>query len=428
VALGLYLPSSSLAVSFVSQWGSLGTADGQFQTPTAVDTALDGSVYVGEYDGNRVQQFSSTGAFIRKFGSGGAGDGQFNKIGSLAVRSANGDVYVTDYHGHRVEQFSSTGAFIRKWGAFGVGSSQFNEPVGIDVSNEFVYVADCSNHRIQQFTLDGIFVRRWGKNGGDGTLGTAAGEFNCPYDVEIAPNGDVYATDGNYRVQQFTANGTFIRKWGMYGTGDVEFESPSGVALDGSGNVWTADTINERVQEFSPTGVFITTFGSAGSGPGQFSDPYQLALDCRGNVYVADASNQQVQKFATLGGGEPPCSTPATLAPPPDSTAPKAKLSFARRQKLSKLSISVTLNEAGVVALTGSVNLPGSSKKTGFKRIERTVAVNQAVKVRPRLSKKNRSRVTRALRSEKPLKAKFKLKATDKAGNSSTKKAGVRLK
>ena len=93
-----------------------------------------------------------------------------------------------------------------------------------------------------------------------------------------------------------------ITKWGSYGSGDGQFNAPSGVAVDSSGNVYVADTDNHRIQKFNSSGGFITKWGSSGSGDGQFNYPYGVAVDSSGNVYVADTSNDRIQKFNSTGG------------------------------------------------------------------------------------------------------------------------------
>jgi DNA-binding beta-propeller fold protein YncE len=88
---------------------------------------------------------------------------------------------------------------------------------------------------------------------------------------------------------------------GGKGPGKGQFDSPTGIALDGNGNILVADTINGRIEKFSPAGTFLSTIGSKGSGHGQLGDPNGIAIDKSGNIYVAEASNHRVQKLASDG-------------------------------------------------------------------------------------------------------------------------------
>jgi DNA-binding beta-propeller fold protein YncE len=84
----------------------------------AVDSS--GNVFVAEEFNNRVQKFTNTGEFIRKWGSFGSGDGQFEPS-DVAVDSS-GNVFVADGDNNRIQKFTNTGKFIRKWGSFGSAS------------------------------------------------------------------------------------------------------------------------------------------------------------------------------------------------------------------------------------------------------------------------------------------------------------------
>jgi DNA-binding beta-propeller fold protein YncE len=85
---------------------------------------------------------------------------------------------------------------------------------------------------------------------------------------------------------------------GGKGTEDGEFDSPTGIAVDGNGNVFVADSGNGRIQKFSSTGAFLTTIGSKSSGHEQLSAPSGIAVDPAGNIYVAEAGNHRVQKLS----------------------------------------------------------------------------------------------------------------------------------
>ena len=88
---------------------------------------------------------------------------------------------------------------------------------------------------------------------------------------------------------------------GGRGTGQGKFDSPTGIAVDASGNVLIADTNNGRIEKFEPNGVFMTTLGVKGTGYGQLGAPNGLAVDHAGNVYVADASKHCVEKLSPDG-------------------------------------------------------------------------------------------------------------------------------
>jgi len=74
--------------------------------------------------------------------------------------------------------------------------------------------------------------------------------------------------------------------FGSQGSGDGQFENPTGIAVDSGGNIYVADTFNDRVQVFKPGGLFWFTFGSVGAVNGKFNDPYGIAVDSVGNIYV----------------------------------------------------------------------------------------------------------------------------------------------
>jgi len=54
-----------------------------------------------------------------------------------------------------------------------------------------------------------------------------------------------------YRIQKFDSNGTFLTAWGSAGSGDGQFNSPGGVAVEGGGSVYVADAGNYRIQKFA---------------------------------------------------------------------------------------------------------------------------------------------------------------------------------
>jgi streptogramin lyase len=133
------------------QAGIAGGGDGQFDYPSPIATAPDGSVYVGSLNTHLISKFDTSGAFISDFGGPGGGDGKFNIPEGLAV-SASGRVFVSDYNNHRIQAFGSGGSFLATWGIPGSGDGEFNNPQGLAFGlNGRLSIADGANHRIQVF-------------------------------------------------------------------------------------------------------------------------------------------------------------------------------------------------------------------------------------------------------------------------------------
>ena len=139
-----------------------------------------------------------------------------------------------------------------------------------------------------------VFLTKWG------TQGSGDGQFDTPVGVAVDASGNVWVADyGNNRIQKFDSSGSFLSKWGSYGTGDGQFDSPIGVAVDASGTVYVAELYNHRIQKFDSNGTFLAKWGTWGSGDGQFDRPRGVAVDASGNVYVADTYNHRIQKFGS---------------------------------------------------------------------------------------------------------------------------------
>ena len=89
----------------------------------------------------------------------------FNEPISVAV-DPSGHVFVSDRENNRIQKFSNTGDFIRKWGFSRTENGNFSEPFGVAVdSSGNVFVADQLNNRIQKFTNTGTFITKWGTSG-----------------------------------------------------------------------------------------------------------------------------------------------------------------------------------------------------------------------------------------------------------------------
>ncbi len=264
---------------------------------------------------------------LTTFGQAGTAEGEFTFPSGVAINLAAGDLYVADAAvdaggagGQRIEQFSADGSFIRAWGwgvatgadAFevctsactsgiqGAGQGQFgfqvqagdaftHPQIAVDQSDGSVYVADTLNDRVQKFSASGAFLAAFGGSG------TGAGQLASPQGVAVDPtSGDVYVADtANNRVQRFTGSGTFVAELGgaTGGSGDGELLSPRRVAVDSTGRLYVLDDGNLRLQRFTAAGLFDGVFGSASvfvNPPTSGSSPSELAVDpSTDHVYVS---------------------------------------------------------------------------------------------------------------------------------------------
>lgn len=122
----------------------------------------DGDIYIGQGAAKRVKKFTVLGTFVLQWGSSGSGDGQFNAISGIAANGYTFNaVYVTDSVLGRVQCFAEDGTFLFKWGTSGtgVGDTVFNRPnnVSIDPKTDNVFVSD-ENARVRAYTSGGGFV------------------------------------------------------------------------------------------------------------------------------------------------------------------------------------------------------------------------------------------------------------------------------
>jgi hypothetical protein len=255
--------------SFVKKWGSKGTADGQFDVPFGIANSNLGSVIVTDYKNYRIQKFTADGVFITKWPQSPLGPSQYFYPHRVAVDGCNIVVLVRGNGPNFVHKFDLTLFPTAQWASQPFGNvAHIRDPFGlaIEASTGAVYVVDGQvdssvndPDHILKFAKDGTFKLKWGP------VGLGDGEFKSPRDAAVDSSGNVFALDAvREDVQKFTSNGNFLDKWGGHGTGNRQFNQPSGIATDAANNVYVADTINKRIQKFSNDGTFITTIPVSG--------------------------------------------------------------------------------------------------------------------------------------------------------------------
>ena len=165
-----------------------------------------------------------------------------------------------------------------------------------------MYVCDSGNHRVQILNEDLTSNRSFGH------YGCCDGELHYPVAVAFDSTGSVYvvghsssnihAHSCNHRIQVFTPEGRFLRKFGKEGSGEGELDIPLSIGIDSNDLVYVSDMQNHRVSVFTSQGKFIQSFGTKGTRPGEFNQPRGgIAVDTNGLVYVSDTDNDRVQIF-----------------------------------------------------------------------------------------------------------------------------------
>ncbi|MFL5843954.1 MAG: hypothetical protein ACJ762_04605 [Solirubrobacteraceae bacterium] len=303
-------PYSAVAVQ-----GSPGVA--AFNQPSGVAVDGAGNAWIADRANNRVVELDAAGNFVRVLGksngagTAGTGNGEFNGPEDVAI-DFSGRIWVADTGNHRLQLFSAAGGFIRKLGRdAGAGTSgsaggEFNLPASIVIDGAGnLLVAEAGNHRIQRLNEFGGFLGEWGKNGGDGTAGSGNGEFNSPRGIALDNStGDILVADtGNHRVQRFTFGMVFVAKVGAAGlsasSAEGEFAAPRALEVGPAGDVFVADTGNDRIERLTSGLAFVANYGtgSPGSGQGEYDDPRGVAFDVSGRLLVAEAGNRRVQRL-----------------------------------------------------------------------------------------------------------------------------------
>jgi sugar lactone lactonase YvrE len=204
-------------------------------------------------------------------------------------------------------------------------SAEVNHPYGVAVdATGNIYIADGANHRVRKVNTSGV-ITTFAGNGtsgysGDGGSATSA-QLSFPVAVTVDGSGNIYIADNNNScirkvntlgiITTAAGNGTLQGYGGDGGPAtSAKMIWPYGVALDGSGNIYVADTYNNRVRKVNTSGI-ISTYagnGSAGySGDGgpatsaRLNNPWGIAVDGSGNVYIGDSKNNCIRKVNNSG-------------------------------------------------------------------------------------------------------------------------------
>jgi hypothetical protein len=315
-----------------------------FILPGSVAVDGTGNVYVADTWNHTIRKITPAGVvstLAGLAGSAGGADGsgtnaRFNAPTSVAV-DASGYLYVTDTNNQTIRKITPDGVVSTFAGALGSwgtidglgGSARFSFPQGVAVDTTGnVFVANGGT--IRKITPAGLVSTYAGLAGTSGSTDGAAGDarFSYPRSVAVDSAGNVYVADTDSgTIRKITTSGVVSTLAGMAGStggrvdgtgGSARFNWPTGVAVDGNGNVYVADTNNAALRMVTPTGTVTTLAGnSTGFADGaanvvRFNCPSGIAVDRVGVLYVADSYNNTIRKGTVI-------------APPAIATQPVAQ-------------------------------------------------------------------------------------------------------
>jgi uncharacterized protein (TIGR03437 family) len=353
----LYIPDS--ANSFVWQLTTAGmlnrvagapgsgaySGDGQSASQTALNTPVEvtldpaGDLYISEVQRVRCVT-ASTGIVNTVAGNGTFGFSGDGASATMAVLNApvgvalnSGSLYIADQNNDRVRQISAAGLISTVAGGGTAGSlgdglqaidATLDDPTGLafDPSGN-LYIADTHDNRVRRLDVTGMITTFAGDGdtagyGGEGDPATLT-PIASPQGVAPDNAGNVYIADTNHnRVIMVnpagniqTVAGTGTAGYGGDGsTALAELNGPTGLAFDGNGNLYIADTQNNRVRMINQAGVTSTiagtgTAGFSGDGgaaaSAELSYPSAIAVDASGDIFIADAGNNRVRLIAPNG-------------------------------------------------------------------------------------------------------------------------------
>ncbi len=327
-----YIPT--ITVSTLAGDGTAGFSDGtgnnaRFNQPS--DIAIDdaGNLFVTDWENHAIRQVTPGGTVSTYAGNGQQGyndaNGQqalFNEPFGIDI-TQDGTLYVTDFNNQRVRIINTSQdvTTLTVTGPNGPEDAIFSYPgnVALDETNNRIYVSEIpssaqqgSNNRIMLVQGDTLSVLAGSSNSGfaDGQGENAL--FNFPVGIILDENADILVADGlNHSIRKVTPEGevTTVSGNGTPGlvNGDLSearYDLPFDLFLTSSGIIYLAEAGNYIIRKID-TNDTVTTFAGDGTqgytdgdaSTAQFNTPYGVAVDADGDIYVADVMNHVIRKI-----------------------------------------------------------------------------------------------------------------------------------
>jgi hypothetical protein len=232
----------------------------------------------------------------------------------------------------QVMAFESTGKLLRSW-----GQGAFPSAHGLRVDRQDnVWITDRGLQQVLKFSPQGKLLMALGTQGVQGN-NESKDALNGPSDVVIAPNGDIFVSDGestSTRIVKYSKDGKLIKFWGSKGSEPGQLDVPHSIVMNSKGQLYVADRSNKRVEIFDQSGKYLDQMSNVGTPYGLFmtkddvlyavdgtqgkerltivntkdkrvldhfegglEGAHMLAVDSAGSIYVAEVRGKSVKKF-----------------------------------------------------------------------------------------------------------------------------------
>ncbi|MDL1973176.1 MAG: sugar-binding protein, partial [Deltaproteobacteria bacterium] len=316
-------------------------AQAELTYPCGVAVDGSGNLYIADRWNWCIRKVDTSGIITTVAGDG-AWWGGYSGDGGPAAQAkldypcgvavdGSGNLYIADTFNHCIRKVDTSGIITTVAGDGTLGYSgaggpadqaELNWPddVTVDGSGN-LYIADTINCCVRKVDTSGIITTVAGDGtrgySGDGGPATQA-KFYDPHGVAVDASGNLYIADRrNHCIRKVDTSGiiTTVAGDGTDGySGDggpaaqAKLDFPRGVAVDGSGNLYIADTDNDRIRKVDTSGIITTvagdgTYGYSGDGgpaaQAELKRPYGVAVDGSGNLYISDMNNDRIRKVGS---------------------------------------------------------------------------------------------------------------------------------
>jgi len=257
--------------------GVTGYYDGQIRFPFDVETDINDNIYVADFLNRNVLKYSPSGTYLMSLGIG------LNEF--VNPRRVKTDKYLNIYvyDDDKIKKYSSSGAFLKN-----VADASVQCGGIFDVFGDFLYIYNSSGLKICIYNLDGVFVSDLV------TPISGDGKLNAPFAMDFDTSGNIYVADSDL-VKKYSSSGVFQYSFEAC----LPFSSyiPTDIAVASNGYIYITDLNADLVYKYTNSGDIITFWGTSGSANDQFKTPRGVAVNSSGDVFVADSINGKVKVF-----------------------------------------------------------------------------------------------------------------------------------